>query len=128
MNAASIKKPASEADFNHEIANNSSYSNNLAQLYRRVNALCRKWNMSREEFENAASMYALMFRDSAPRETQFLYTGRPSLYSNKAKTLAIAFYLTFIEANERLAALGASDDLDASECWQVAIKLAGGRV
>ncbi len=126
MNPAKNEKPAGSAGFNNERANNSSYSNNLAQIYRRVNALCQKWNMTREEFERAASVWALIYRDFAPRDVQTTFTGRPSLYSEHAKTLALAFFLVYVEADDRLQALGEPDDVDASACWQIALALAGG--
>jgi hypothetical protein len=126
MRAAGTKNPPSGAGFNQEIANNSSYNNNLSQLYRKVNSLCQRWDMTREDFERAACVYSLMFRESAPRDIQLLYTGRPSLYSKHAKTLSLAFFLICIEASERLQALGEPDDVDASACWKIAIDLAGG--
>jgi len=82
--------------------------------------------MTREDFARAASVYALIFRDSAPRHIQLLYTGKPSLYSEHGKQLALAFFLVYMEASERLAALNDPADLDARECWGIAIDLAGG--
>ena len=127
MRAAGTKNPPSGAGFNQEIANNSSYNNNLSQLYRKVNSLCQRWDMTREDFERAACVYSLMFRESAPRDIQLLYTGRPSLYSNRAKTLAIAFFLVYVEASERLAALNDPEGIDASACWQIALQLTEAR-
>jgi hypothetical protein len=126
MSGAEIKKPALSAGFNYEIANNSSCGSNLTHLYHHVNELCRKWKMSREEFEQAACAYALMFREYAPASVRLLYTGRPSLYSRHTKTLALAFFLAYIGAADRLEALGEPGDLDARECWKIAIDLAGG--
>jgi len=125
MSGATKTKPAGEAGFN-EKAVKSLYSNNLAQLYRRVNNLCQKWSMSRVDFERAACVYSLMFRDHAPRDVQTTFTGRPSLYSEHGKQLALAFFLVYMEASERLAALNDPADLDARECWGIAIDLAGG--
>lgn len=83
--------------------------------------------MSRTEMEQAASVWATMFRESARRDIQLLYTGRPSLYSNRAKTLAIAFFLVYVEASERLAALNDPEGIDASACWQIALQLTEAR-
>jgi len=125
MSGAAKTKPAGEAGFN-EKAVKSLYSKNLAQLYRRVNSLCKKWSMSRVDFERAACVYSLMFRDHAPRDVQIMFTGKPSLYSERTKTLALTFFLAYAEAEERIQALGAGDDLDAAACWNIAINLAGG--
>ena len=125
MSTAGLKKPAGGAGLNEKV-NNSSYNKNLSQLYCRVNALCQRWDMTREDFARAASVYALIFRDSAPRHIQLLYTGKPSLYSEHGKQLALAFFLVYMEASERLAALNDPADLDARECWRIASDLAGG--
>ncbi len=126
MSAAVTKKPAGRAGFNHEIANKSSYNNNLSQLYRRVNELCRRWQMSRTDFDNAACVYALVFRNSAPRETQFLYTGRPSLYSEHGKQLALAFFIAYVNASERIMPLNKAEPVDAGACWAIATAMVGG--
>jgi len=116
--------PAAEAGFRQR--SNSCYDHNLSHIYRRVNELCRKWNMPRDDFEKAACVYALVFREHAPRNTQMLYTGRPSLYSQEAKRLALAFFLVYVEASERLAALNDSDGVNALACWKIALSLMGG--
>jgi hypothetical protein len=82
--------------------------------------------MPRDDFEKAACVYALVFREHAPRNTQMLYTGRPSLYSQEAKRLALAFFLVYVEASERLAALNDSDGVNALACWKIALSLMGG--
>lgn len=125
MSTAGLKKPAGGAGLNEKV-NNSSYNKNLSQLYCRVNALCQRWDMTREDFARAASVYALIFRDSAPRHIQLLYTGKPSLYSEHGKQLALAFFLVYMEASERLAALNDSDGVNALACWKIALSLMGG--
>ena len=116
--------PAAEAGFRQR--SNSCYDHNLSHIYRRDNELCSKWNMPRDDFEKAACVYALVFREHAPRNTQMLYTGRPSLYSQEAKRLALAFFLVYVEASERLAALNDSDGVNALACWKIALSLMGG--
>lgn len=126
MSAAGQVKPASAAGFNDEIANNSSYNKNLSQLYCRVNALCQRWDMTREDFARAASVYALIFRDSAPRHIQLLYTGKPSLYSEHGKQLALAFFIAYVNASERIMPLNKAEPVDAEACWAIATAMVGG--
>ena len=105
---------------------NYCYNENLAQLFRHVNNLCQRLEMSREKFQQAACVFALMFRDYAPPAVQPSFTGKPSLYSERAKTLALAFLCVYIEADDRLGALETDKHIDAQECWRVALKLTGG--
>jgi hypothetical protein len=92
----------------------------------RAKALALRWNMTPEALEHAACVWALIFRDSAPRAVQTLFSGRPSFYAENAKLLALAFFLIYTEAVDRLTALGTADPVDASECWRIALKLVGG--
>ena len=126
MSAAGIEKPAGSAGLEQRERHNSSYDKNLAQLYRRVNTLCDRWKMSRMDFEQAASIWALMFRDSAPRAIRAMYSGRPSFYSEDAKRLSLAFLISYAEASERLESLKTDTVVDAAACWRVALKLVGG--
>jgi len=125
MSGATKTKPAGEAGFN-EKAVKSLYSNNLAQLYRRVNNLCQKWSMSRVDFERAACVYSLMFRDHAPRDVQTTFTGRPSLYSEHGKQLALAFFIAYVNASERIMPLNKAEPVDAEACWAIATAMVGG--
>ena len=125
MSGATKTKPAGEAGFN-EKAVKSLYSNNLAQLYRRVNNLCQKWSMSRVDFERAACVYSLMFRDHAPRDVQTTFTGRPSLYSEHGKQLALAFFIAYVNASERIMPLNKAEPVDAGACWAIATAMVGG--
>jgi len=84
--------------------------------------------MDRGDFEKAASIYALMFREHAPRDVQLLFTGKPNLYNERSKIFALAFFLVYVEATERLQTLEDVSDVDASACWRVALELAGGRL
>lgn len=92
----------------------------------RAKSLALRWNMSPEDFEHAACVWALIQRDSAPRAVQILFSGRPSFYAENAKLLALAFFLIYTEAVDRLTALGTDDPVDASECWRIALQLVGG--
>jgi len=126
MRAAGIKMPASAAGNRQEGKRNSFSNNNLTQLFKRVNMLCNKWKISREELERAAAVWAFMLRESAPRDVQILFSGRPSFYSEDAKRLSLAFLIAYTEADYRLKALGTNDPVDACECWRLALRLVGG--
>ncbi len=127
MTVAGIKnaRRGSGLDAGHK-TNNSLVRNNISNIYAFVNKLMQRWSMNREEIERAASVWALMFRDMAPIHVQLLFTGRPSFYSEDAKTLALAFLVVYAMADDRLKALGGDMQLDAAACWQAALKLAGG--
>jgi hypothetical protein len=123
MTAASVKNPPMGMGIGAN--SNSIYSNNIPQIYARVNRLAQKWQMSREGFMRAACVWAILFRDAAPREVRALFTGRPSVFSEAAKLLALAFFLVYVEATDRIAALGSDEFVDAASCWNIAIRLAG---
>jgi len=131
MNAPVKNEPAYAAGLAQREKHNSSYNKNLAPLYRRVNMLCNKWNMSRKDFEQAASMWAFMHRDCAPQAVRIMYSGRPSFYSEDVKRLSLAFLIAYTEADDRLKALGTdglmpSEPVNARECWKIALHLVGG--
>jgi hypothetical protein len=89
-------------------------------------ALALRWNMTPEDLEHAACVWALIFRDSAPQAVRALFTGKPSTYSKRARLLASAFLLTYTEAVDRTLALGRDTPVNASTCWKIALQLVGG--
>jgi hypothetical protein len=96
-------------------------------LFPRSKLLSTRMGMDTKELENAACVWALMHRGSAPEPVQLLFTGKSSLYSDYVKNLATAFLLVYVEAADRLSGLK-RDDVDATACWLVALQLIGGTV
>ena len=125
---AAKNKPAGGAGYEQEKSGKSLYSKNIPLIYAHIKRLSQKWNMPTDEIKKSAAIWALIFRDAAPIKVCELFTGKPSSYSDEAKLLALAFYVIYIEATDRLEALKIKEEVDAAACWKLAIRLVGGGV
>jgi len=109
-----------------QYSDNSLYSNNIARIHALVNGLAQKWNMDKAQIENVAVVWGIMFRDSAPKQVQPAFTGKPSAVAPGTRILAAAFFVIYTKAVDRMQGLGSDDAIDAAACWQAAIELVGG--
>lgn len=109
---------------------NSGYSlssNNIARIRAAVNDLAQRLNMDRQQVEDVAVVWGMMFRDSAPKQVQPAFTGKPSAVAPSARILAEAFFVIYTKAVDRMQGLGNDDAIDAAACWQAAIEFVGGK-
>ena len=125
---AAKNKPAGWAGRGGVRCGKSLSCNNIPQIYSKGKRLAERLHMPFTELQNVACVWALLFLDAAPRSVWPLFSGKPSLYSDKARLLTLAFYIVFVEATDRLEALKIKEDVDAVACWKLAIGLVGGAI
>ena len=109
-----------------QYSDNSLYSNNIARIRAAVNDLAQRLNMDRQQVEDVAVVWGMMLRDAAPEAVQLAFTGKPSAVAPRARILALALFVVYCKAADRLKALGGDVQPDAAACWQAAIELVGG--